>query len=150
MLSTNLKKIFARFGIPDEDVSDNGSQYSNTRNLFDSTHEFKEFSQEWGFHHTTSSLGYPQSNGAAERVLQTAKRFLKKVAADHKDSFEGLRKYRNTPFQDIGVSPVQLLMSRRTRTMIRTHRRLLLPQAVDSDQVVKALQTSPEHFQEKL
>ena len=29
-------------------------------------------------------------------------------------------------------------MSRRTRTMIPTHRRLLLPQAVDHDQVVKA------------
>ena len=48
-------------------------------------------------------------------------------------------KYRNTSFQDKGVSPVQLLMSRRTRTMIPTHRRLLLPQAVDSDQVVEAL-----------
>ena len=31
-------------------------------------------------------------------------------------------------------------MSRRTRTMIPTHRRLLLPQAVDPDRVVKALQ----------
>ena len=30
-------------------------------------------------------------------------------------------------------------MNRRTRTMIPTHRRLLLPQAMDSDQVVKAL-----------
>ena len=135
----NLKKMFARFGIPDEVVSDNGSQYSNTRNLFDSTHEFKEFAHEWGFHHTTSSPEYPQSNGAAERAVQTAKRILKKAAADHKDPFEGLLKYRNTPFQDIGVSPVQLLMSRRTRTMIPTHRRLLLPQAVDADQVVKAL-----------
>ena len=135
----NLKKMFARFGIPDEVVSDNGSQYSNTRNLFDSTHEFKEFAHEWGFHHTTSSPEYPQSNGAAERAVQTAKGILKKAAADHKDPFEGLLKYRNTPFQDIGVSPVQLLMSRRTRTMIPTHRRLLLPQAVDADQVVKAL-----------
>ena len=61
---------------------------------------------------TTSSPEYPQSNGAAERAVQTAKRTLKKVAADHKDPFEGLHKYRNTPFQDIGVSPVQLLMSR--------------------------------------
>ena len=52
----NLKKIFARFGIQGEVVSDNGSQYSNTRNLFDSSHEFKEFAQEWAFHPTTSSL----------------------------------------------------------------------------------------------
>ena len=135
----NLKKIFARFGVPDEVVSDNGSQYSNTRNLFNTTHEFKQFAEEWGFRHTTSSPEHPQSNGAAERVVQTAKRIFKKAAADHKDPFEGLLKYRNTPFEDIGVSPVQLLMSRRTRTMIPTYRRLLLPQAVDPDQVVKAL-----------
>ena len=71
--------------------------------------------------------------------MQTAKRIFKKAAADKKDPFEGLLKYRNTPFEDIGVSPVQLLMSRRTRTMIPTNRRLLLPQAVDPDKVVKVL-----------
>ena len=136
----NLKKIFARFGIPDEIVSDNGSQYSNTRNLFDSTHGFKQFAEDFGFRHTTSSSEYPQSSGSAERAVQTAKRILKKAAADHKDPFEGLLKYRNTPFEDIGVSPVQLLMSRRTRTMIPTHRRFLLQQAVDPDSVVKAPQ----------
>ena len=71
--------------------------------------------------------------------MQTAKRIFKKAAADKEDPFEGLLKYRNTPFGDTGASPVQLLMSRRTRTMILTHRRLLLPQAVDPDKVVKAL-----------
>ena len=33
-LINNLKKIFARFGIPAEVLIDNGSQYSNTRNIF--------------------------------------------------------------------------------------------------------------------
>ena len=127
----NLKKTFVRFAIPDEVVSDNGSQYSNTRNLFNNTNEFKDFVQELGFHHTTSSPEYRQSNGAAERALHTANRILKKAAADHKDPFEEVLKYRNTPFEDIGVSPVQLLMSRRTRTVIPTHRGLLLPQRVD-------------------
>ena len=43
--------------------------------------------------------------------MQTAKRILKKAAAENKYQFEGLLKYRNAPFQDIGVSPVQLLDS---------------------------------------
>ncbi|XP_031564138.1 uncharacterized protein K02A2.6-like [Actinia tenebrosa] len=135
----NLKKIFARFGIPAEVVSDNGSQYSNTGNLFNSTHEFKRFAEEWGFRHTTSSPEYPHSNGAAERAVQTAKRILKKAEADKKDPFEGLLKYRNTPFDDIGVPPAQLLMSRRTHTTLPTHRRLLVPRAVEPGHVQKAL-----------
>ena len=138
-LINNLKKIFARYGIPAEVISDNGSQYSNTRNLFDSTHQFKLFAKEWGFKHTTNSPGHPQSNGAAESAVQIAKRILKKADADGKDPFEGLLKYRNTPFEDIGLSPVQLLMSRRTRTMLPTHKRLLVPQLVSPDKVVKTL-----------
>ena len=132
-------KIFARYGIPQEVVSDNGSQYANTRNLFDSTHQFKEFAREWGFQHTTSSPEHPKSNGAAERAVQTAKRILKKAEADGKDPFEDLLKYRNTPFEYIGLSPAQLLMSHRTRTTLPTHRHLLLPQPVEPQRVVKAL-----------
>ena len=136
----NLKRIFARFGIPEKVVSDNGQQYSNTRNLFSDNHEFcKKFAEEWGFSDTTSSPEYPQSNGAAERVVQTATRILKKATAENKDPFEGLLKYRNTTFEDIGVSPAQLLMSWRTRTIIPTHRRLFLPQPVDQYHVLKTL-----------
>ena len=138
-LINSVKKIFVRYGIPQQVVSDNGSQYANTRNILDSTHQFKEFAREWGFRHTTSSPEYPQSNGAAERAVQTAKRILKKAEADGKDPFEGLLKYRNTPFEDIGLSPAQLLMSRRTRTTLPTHRRLLLPQPMKPQRVVKAL-----------
>ena len=65
--------------------------------------------------------------------------FSRRLQRITKTLFEGLLKYRNTPSEDIGVSPVQLLMSRRTRTMIPTYRRLLLTQAVDPDQVVKVL-----------
>ena len=64
-LINNMKKVFARYDIPQQVVSDNGSQYAYTRNLLDSTHQFKEFAREWGFGHTNSSPEYPQSNGAA-------------------------------------------------------------------------------------
>ena len=47
----------------------------------------------------------------------------------------------NTSYEDIGVYPVKLLMSRQTCTMIPTHHRCLqLPQPVDSDRVAKGLQ----------
>ena len=92
----NLTKIFARFGILEKVVSDNGY----TKNVFSNNHEFKKFAEEWVFSHTTSSPEYSQSNGAAERTVQTAKRILKKAAAENKDPFEGLFKYRNTPLEE--------------------------------------------------
>ena len=54
----------ARYGIPEVIVSDNGSEFSS--------HEFAEFAREYGFKHTSSLPRYPQSNGLAERAVQTA------------------------------------------------------------------------------
>ena len=134
----SMKQVFARFGIPLTVVSDNGPQYNNTRAVFSTTHEFKHFAEQWGFQHITSSPGYPQSNGCAERAVQTAKQIFRKATAEGKDPFQGLLKYRNTPFEDIGASPIQLLMGRRTRTTLPTHHRLLIPQAMEPKTVVKA------------
>ena len=64
------KAVFARFGIPDVVVTDNGPQFSSA--------EFSVFSRMWGFDHVTSSPKYPQSNGKAENAVKTVKRFFKK------------------------------------------------------------------------
>ena len=79
------KAIFARHGIHEEVRSDSGPQYASA--------EFTHFAKEWGFKHTTTSPGFPQSNGEAERVVETTKSLLKK----EKDPFKGLLAYRSTP-----------------------------------------------------
>ena len=43
--------------------------------------------------------------------MQTAKRILKKAAAEDEDPFGGPLNCRNSPFEDIGVSSAQLLIS---------------------------------------
>ena len=79
------------------------TQHTSIRHLF--RNEFKKFAEERRLYHATSSLECPHSNGAGERAVQTTKRILKKAAAENKGPFEGLIKYRNTPFEDIGVFP---------------------------------------------
>ena len=101
----HLKSIFARHGIPVTLVTDNGPQYSS--------HVFEEFAKEYGFTHVTSSPRFAQSNGHAERAIQTVKQLLKKCSDPHL----ALLTYRSTPLEH-GFSPAQLLMSRQLRTTV--------------------------------
>ena len=49
---SHLKSIFARHGIPEIVVSDNGPEYSSVK--------FKNFAAEWEFDHNRSSPNYPK------------------------------------------------------------------------------------------
>ena len=62
---THLKSWFARHGIPDKVVSDNGPQFQAS--------EFAKFADDYGFKHEPSSPKYPQSNSEVERALKTKK-----------------------------------------------------------------------------
>ncbi|XP_033100322.1 uncharacterized protein K02A2.6-like [Anneissia japonica] len=123
------KQQFARHGISSEVVSDNGPQFSSA--------EFKAFSKSYEFEHTLVSPNYPQSNGRAEKAVQTAKLILKKAKEDKQDPYIALLNYRNTP-RDGLPSPVQLLMSRRTKTQLPTSKKLLKPKT--NKTIVKTLQ----------
>ena len=64
-----LKSVFSRHGIPEVVRSDNGPQYNSQ--------EFTSFTEVYNFRHVTSSPLYPQSNGQAERSVQTVKKILR-------------------------------------------------------------------------
>ena len=106
----SLKSIFARHGIPDEVFSDN--------NPFNSAC-MRSFAREWNFNLSTSSPTYPQSNGMVERSIQTVKSLLRKAADNGGDPYTALLQYRNAPISDLdGLSPAQLLFSRRLKTKL--------------------------------
>ena len=111
------KAQFARYGIPETYVSENGSQF-----ILD---EFKEFSCHWSFAHMTSSPTYPQSNGKVEAAVKSAKSVMKKSRKAKTDPYLALLEYRNMPSQGMESSPVVQLMSRWTRTQVPTLPRLL-------------------------
>ena len=85
-----------------------------------SSDKFKAFSHKWQFEHTTSSPGYPQSNGKAEQAVKEAKKLMKKTKKAGTDPYLALLAQRKTPTQGLDSSP-QRLMSRRTKTPWSVH-----------------------------
>ncbi|UYV67682.1 K02A2.6-like [Cordylochernes scorpioides] len=116
----SCKSIFARHGIPETVVSDNGMQFGAAR-------EFANFARQYGFTHVTSSPRFPQSNGMAEAGVKIAKLILKK----NQDPSLGLLEYRSTPLEN-GYSPAELLMGRKLRTTLPIAPENLNPRLVDS------------------
>ncbi|UYV62479.1 K02A2.6-like [Cordylochernes scorpioides] len=116
----SCKSIFARHGIPETVVSDNGTQFGAAR-------EFANFARQYGFQHVTSSPRFPQSNGMAEAGVKIAKLILKK----NQDPSLGLLEYRSTPLEN-GYSPAELLMGRKLRTTLPIAPENLNPKLVDS------------------
>lgn len=110
----HLKSIFGRHGIPEIVFSDNGPQYASQT--------FREFAGKYYFKHITSSPNYPQSNGLAERSVQTIKQMLKKSD----DPYLALLMYRSTPLSN-GYSPAELLMNRKIKTNVPINPKQLKP-----------------------
>jgi hypothetical protein len=133
---TKMKAVFARHGIPKVVYSDNGPQYTS--------HEFKEFAENYQFDHKTVSARYPQSNGLAEKNVQIAKNVFKKAMETHDDIYLALLNLRNTPRNPVLGSPAQRCMGRRTRTKLPVSDALLQPEIQSPSNVQKALQVSRE------
>jgi len=104
-----MKTIFARHGIPLTVVADN---------MPFSSKALRKFSQEWHFTITTSSPHFPQSNGLAERYVQTMKQILKKAKVSDTDVDLALLEFRNTAITGMSASPAQLLMGRNLRSSL--------------------------------
>ena len=133
---THLKSQFAHHGIPDRLITDNGPQFSSDT--------FKQFTKDYCFQHAMSSPYYPQSNGMAEKTVQTVKSLLKKEHSAKQDPYLALLEYRNTPMSDHLGSPVQRLMGHRTKTLLPTSNSLLEPRTISPRTVTKELRHKKE------
>uniref|UniRef100_A0A5S6R6A2 RNA-directed DNA polymerase n=1 Tax=Trichuris muris TaxID=70415 RepID=A0A5S6R6A2_TRIMR len=118
-----LTELFSRFGLPDTLVTDNGTQFRSA--------EFKDFCQRNGIEHVFSPPYHPQSNGQAERFVDTFKRSLLKMKAEGSISeilSTFLLRYRSSPNPSIEgcCSPAEIMFGRK----IKTDLTLLHPTAV--------------------
>ncbi|KAI5747679.1 hypothetical protein M8J77_017390 [Diaphorina citri] len=102
-----LYELFARFGLPDYLVSDNGSPFQSR--------DFATFLKNNGIVHRTSPPYYPQCNGQAESAVKIIKGFLKKMPDDRKLQ-RFLFDYRISKHTTTNKSPAELLQNRALKT----------------------------------
>ena len=120
---------FAKHGVPDYVVSDNGPQYTSS--------EFRRFATTWKFKHVTTSPHYPQANGMAESAVKTCKTIMKKALLSKSDPYVGLLDHHNTPTAATGMSPCQRLFGRRAKTLLPFSEPLLKTEQTVSDNAIQ-------------
>ena len=106
-----LRLIFARWGLPEQLISDNGPQFVSE--------EFAEFSRTNGIKNIRVAPYHPSSNGAAKRFVQTFKKAMKTMAREGdqiKRLANFLLSYRKTPQTTTMEAPAMLLMKRIPRS----------------------------------
>ncbi len=104
-----FKSVFSRHGIPEVVIADNMP--------FNSL-EMRRFATSWNFEIVTSSPHFAQSNGQAERCIQTVKTLLIKAQESGADPYIALLQYRTSPISGLEHSPAQLLFGRALRTKL--------------------------------
>ena len=113
VLVQEVKAVFAELGVPNMIVSDGGPQYTSA--------EFKDFTKQWQIEHRISSPRNPQSNGMAERCVQTMKASLIKTMEEGEDVDLALLTYKTTPLSHTLPLPAELLNSRKYKILLPTH-----------------------------
>ena len=107
LLRDHLIELFSIESYPDEIVSDNGPPFNSK--------EFAKFLSGLGIKYTTSSPGYPHSNGFIEWHIQTVKNMLSK-SSNTRSFQEVLADLRTTHIGTDLPSPAEIL-HRRNLTM---------------------------------
>ena len=144
-LCEKLRLHIAVFGTITEIVTDNGPPFDST--------EFLNFCTEYGTYPVKSPPYHPQSNGLAERAVQTVKKALKKLVLEARQSSQPYKlnqmlasylfSYRNTPTTVTNQSPSQLILKTPPRTRLsllnpktEKHKIKHLPKFEEGDQVL--------------
>ena len=111
---TVLRELFARTGVPEQLVSDNGPQFTSE--------DFQTFLRNNGIRHITSAPWHPATNGQAERFVQTLKQGLKAMNDDHINLHQKLCNllfaYRNATHATTNQTPAMLFLGRRLRSRL--------------------------------
>ena len=107
-----LVEIFSRVGVPDEMLTDCGSQFTSE--------VMKEVARLLSLQQLTCSPFHPQCNGLIERSHSTLKQMLRRMCAERPKDWDRylpalLFAIREVPQESLGFSPFELLYGRNVR-----------------------------------
>ena len=111
-VAKELIKLFSRVGIPDEILTDQGSNFMSS--LLQETYSLLQIRR------IRTSPYHPQMDGLVERFNGTLKSMLKKFTSKNQKDWDEylpflLFAYREVPQESTGFSPFELLFGRRVR-----------------------------------
>ena len=109
-VTDHTKAMLSRYGIPKEIISDGGPEYIGA--------DYVTFCNSWDIKHTYSSPEYHESNGLAERTIQTVKRVLKKSIKKKEDLHLAILALKATKSTVTGSAPTTMFFDRTVRTLI--------------------------------
>lgn len=101
------RRLFLTFGLPSVIIADNQPFNSS---------KCREFATKYSIEISTSSPHFAQSNGMAERAVQTVKSILRKAQESKMHYSDMLAEYLHTPLSGIELSPSEIIFGRKLRT----------------------------------
>ncbi|KAI0979556.1 hypothetical protein GJ496_000593 [Pomphorhynchus laevis] len=106
-ITARLNEVFARWGILQTIVSDNSLHFASSM--------FNEWYANLGISHAKASPYHPQTNGLAERLIETLKNMVLKHGNDWADKRlnQFMLCYRNTTHPSRGKLPAEVMIGRR-------------------------------------
>ena len=108
-----------RYGIPEEVVSDGGSEFDNQM--------IRELALKYGFQWKPSSSEMPNSNGIAESVVKQIKYIIRKCNNENSDPCLAILVFTNIRSKSTRMSPAQRFFARQMRSVLSTMKKFLSP-----------------------
>ncbi|CAF1461024.1 unnamed protein product [Adineta ricciae] len=109
-----LSSLFACFSLCQMILSDNGTQFTSS--------EFQDFCSRNGIDHVRTAPAHAQSNGRAERYVETVKSAFAKIVHEGGSVTEAVMNfifnYRTTPHATTGQTQAELFLKRPLRTVL--------------------------------
>jgi transposase InsO family protein len=130
-----LNNIFKKFGLAEQIISDNGPCFK--------AHKFGEYCDLLEIQHVTSSPHYHESNGRAERAIQTIKQLMKKCSTETEITM-GILAYHDTPIDCNLPSPAELFFNRKINTRLGL---MYQPTRLTDEQKTSLAQRRAAHLQ---